>query len=279
MVISDAGVFNTFENLLRGTESDTMRNVFQTKGVRHGLGSMSVYAGLKGTKEELGLKASNVWAFTDTDLNRITQEYLDMDAATAGTEDIPLLFISFPSTKDPEWENRHPGKTTATVITVARYEWFGPWEDQRIMKRGEDYEELKNRIGRRMWEQTCRLFPQVRDRVEFFDVGSPLSNRYYLASPRGEIYGIDHHVDRFKPEAVVKLRPETSIRGLYLTGQDVLICGFAGAMYGGVVSACSVLKRNVFSDMGRLQKELKKKTKPTLEDGINGVVMNGFVSH
>ena len=47
------------------------------------------------------------------------------------------------------------------------------------MKRGEEYEEIKNRIGKRVWEQTCRLFPQVRDKVDFFDVGSPLSNRYY----------------------------------------------------------------------------------------------------
>ena len=48
------------------------------------------------------------------------------------------------------------------------------------MKRGEEYEEIKNRIGKRVWEQTCKLFPQVRDKVDFFDVGSPLSNRYYI---------------------------------------------------------------------------------------------------
>ena len=46
------------------------------------------------------------------------------------------------------------------------------------MKRGAEYEEIKNRIGKRIWEQTCELFPQIRDKVDFFDVGSPLSNRY-----------------------------------------------------------------------------------------------------
>ena len=46
------------------------------------------------------------------------------------------------------------------------------------MKRGAEYEEIKNRIGKRIWEQTCKLFPQIRDKVDFFDVGSPLSNRY-----------------------------------------------------------------------------------------------------
>ena len=46
------------------------------------------------------------------------------------------------------------------------------------MKRGAEYEEIKNRIGKRIWEQTCKFFPQIRDKVDFFDVGSPLSNRY-----------------------------------------------------------------------------------------------------
>jgi len=139
------------------------------------------------------------------------------------------------------------------------------------MKRGEEYEEIKNRIGKRVWEQTCRLFPQVRDKVDFFDVGSPLSNRYYIAAPRGEIYGIDHHVDRFSPQSAVKLRPDTSIPGLYLTGQDILSCGFAGALCSGVITASAVLKRNLFADMSRLQKELK--TKPTVSREVeNGAL-------
>ena len=200
-----------------------------------------------------------------------------MDADAAGTKDIPLLFISFPSTKDPESENRHPGKTTCTIITLAPYEWFEPWENERVMKRGEEYEEIKNRIGKRIWDQTCKFFPQVRDRVDFFDVGSPLSNKYYIAAPRGEIYGIDHHVDRFSPQAAVKLRPDTSIPGLYLTGQDILSCGFAGAMFSGVITASAVLKRNLFADMDRLQKALKKKKAAMGGEVENKTVQNGSV--
>ena len=271
VVISAAGIYNTFETLLREKKPTADKALLKTKAVRHGFGAMSVYVGLKGTKEELGLNArtSNVWAFTDNDLDKICREYVQLDAAAAGTGDIPLLFISFPSTKDPEWENRYPDKTTCTIITLAPYEWFERWENERVMKRGEEYEEIKNRIGKRIWEQTCKFFPQVRDHVDFFDVGSPLTNRYYIAAPRGEIYGIDHHVDRFSPRAAVKLRPDTSIPGLFLTGQDILSCGFAGAMSSGVITASAVLKRNLFADMSRLQKELKKKA------AMGGPVENG----
>lgn len=89
--------------------------------------------------------------------------------------------------------------------------------------------------------------------------------RYYIAAPRGEIYGIDHHMDRFSPQSVVKLRPDTSIPGLYLTGQDILSCGFAGAMSSGVITASAVLKRNLFGDMSRLQKRLKNKASRSRE--------------
>jgi all-trans-retinol 13,14-reductase len=51
------------------------------------------------------------------------------------------------------------------------------------------------------------------------DVGTPVTNKHYIAAPKGEIYGLDHTVERFgSPEIMMTLRPETDIPGLYLTG-------------------------------------------------------------
>ena len=36
------------------------------------------------------------------------------------------------------------------------------------MKRGDDYDQIKNAIGHHMWEQVCELYPQLRDKVSFF---------------------------------------------------------------------------------------------------------------
>ena len=36
---------------------------------------------------------------------------------------------------------------------------------------------------------------------------------------------------------VAKLRPETDVPGLYLTGQDILTCGFTGGLFAGVIAA------------------------------------------
>lgn len=259
LVVSNAGFYNTYQKLLPQSVSPINDIIKETKGVKPGLGAMSVYVGLKGSKEELGLKAQNVWAFAENEPDKIIEKFFQLKAEEAGKEDIPILFISFPSTKDPEWDKRFPGKSTCTIVTFAPYEWFEHWKDKRVMKRGDDYEELKHRIGRRMWEQTCRLFPHLKDKEEFFDVGSPLSNQYYIASSKGEIYGLDHNKDRFSPETCVNLRPKTTIPGLYLTGQDILTCGFAGAMFGGVFAASAILNRNAMNDMMNLRKNVREK--------------------
>ena len=57
--------------------------------------------------------------------------------------------------------------------------------------------------------------------VEYFDVGTPLSNQYYINSAEGEIYGLEHDLRRFSPEVVMNLRPETDIPGLFLTGKGL----------------------------------------------------------
>merc|ERR1712226_676175 len=164
--------------------------------------------------------------------------------------EIPLLFISFPSAKDPEWVN-HPGrenKATCAIVTLANWDWFKQWE-------------IKQRIGHQMIEQTCQLFPQLRDCIDFTDIGSPVTNTHYIAQPHGEIYGLDHSLERFDPLTVAKLRPQTDIPGLYLTGQDILSGGFTGALFGGLLSAQAVLGRDVMTDLIKLNKKLRLKEK------------------
>ncbi len=55
--------------------------------------------------------------------------------------------------------------------------------------------------------------------VEYFSVGSPVTNHHYIAAPRGEIYGLDHDLKRFDPNVLATLRPDVpEIPQLYLSG-------------------------------------------------------------
>ena len=75
----------------------------------------------KGTKEELNLPAGQVWAFTGNNHDEQMEEYINRSAEDAGKDGIPLLFITFPSAKDPSWDERYPGKETWICLNVLFY--------------------------------------------------------------------------------------------------------------------------------------------------------------
>jgi len=263
VIISNAGLYNTFEQLLPKTMSTKSYYSDICKGLKPGMAAMNVFLGLNKSGKELDLKKHSIWAFANNNVNNTVDEYFAQTVDEALVSEVPLLFISFPSSKDPEWSN-HPGrenKSTCTIIALANWDWFKGWQERSVKKRGDDYDELKNTIGHQMIEQTCKIFPQMRDCIDFTDIGSPVTNKHYIAQPHGELYGLDHSVSRFDPLMVAKLRPQTDVPGLFLTGQDILTCGFTGAMFGGVLAAHAVLGRNVMADVIALKKKLKEKKK------------------
>ena len=261
LVISDAGLHNTLKKLLPKATVGKFGLNRLLKRVRHGVGLMSVFIGLDGTAEELGLKPSNVWAFTTPDLQESYKKFVDQPVEDVGSSPVPLIFLSFPSTKDPTYSERYPGKSTCALVTVTPYEWFKQWKEGKVQHRGDDYNDLKTQLAETMWHQVLEMFPQLDGRRVFIDVGTPLSNQYYLGTPKGEVYGVDHNTARFSPEVVAAMRPEIGIPGLFLTGQDTFMCGFSGAMYGGVLCASAILRRNIMDDLTKLRARMKRERK------------------
>jgi phytoene dehydrogenase-like protein len=65
---------------------------------------------------------------------------------------------------------------------------------------------------------------------------------------RGEAYGLSATPARFRLKC---LTPQTAVRNLYLTGQDVCTLGVAGALMGGVLTASAALGRNLVSAISK----------------------------
>ena len=86
-------------------------------------------------------------------------------------------------------------------------------------------------------EHLYAKLPQVRGRVAYWEVSTPLSMQWFCGWQRGELYGLDHDPQRLRQRW---LRPRTRVPGLWLTGQDVMSCGVSGAMMGGVAAATAV---------------------------------------
>uniref|UniRef100_A0A3P8VR83 All-trans-retinol 13,14-reductase n=2 Tax=Cynoglossus semilaevis TaxID=244447 RepID=A0A3P8VR83_CYNSE len=257
MVISNAGIFNTYQTLLP-KELQAMPEIQQQLSmVKNGEGGLSVFVGLNGTKEELGLKADNYWIFAENNLDELTTKYLYGDREESARK-IPILFVASPSAKDPTWAERSPGKSTLSLVSFANYKWFEEWKDDKATNRGAEYKELKQAFIDCALDIVLDVFPKItRDKIEYIDAGTPITNTYYIGAPKGEIYGADHGIARFSPELSATVRPQTPLKNLYLTGQDVFVCGFAGALSGAITCGSVILNRNLHLDAIGLAKRIK----------------------
>ena len=171
-----------------------------------------------------------------------------------------LLYTSFPSMKDPSFETRFPGKSTAEIISTAHSEWFTrhlSTGSKQSSKRGiAEYDSVKKTLETKLLEGLHTNYPKTRGRVEFVSIGTPLTNLFYLG--RADSYGLEHTPERYGG-ALDLMRPQTTIPGLFLTGQDVASVGIVGALNGGILTAHAVLgygmldlvlaKRNLIEDL------------------------------
>lgn len=256
IIVSDAGIFNTYERLLPPEARALPEIQSRLRMATHGEGGFSVFVGLRGSSQELGLEATNYYIYADDNLDQIMRRYYNSSRDEAAAN-IPLLFVTSPSAKDPTWDTRYPGKSTLSIITMAKYEWFEEWKDKPVHKRGDAYEDVKKTFVDAIMQTIFKLYPHIEDKVEYVSGGTPLTNQHYIASPRGEFYGMDHDMARTQIEAIATARPQTAVPNLYLTGQDVAACGFAGALQGAFLCTSAILKRNIYLDAMQLRKRVQ----------------------
>lgn len=239
VVISDTGVHNTFGKLLPPQVAGKLGALEAIRCLPPSSGHLCLYVGLKKSAAELGLPKSNLWIFPGNDHDANVQRFLGDPAAP-----LPVVFISFPSAKDPSFEERFPGRATIEVITLAPYAWFSRWEQTEWKRRGPDYDDWKRRMSERLKESLEAHVPQVRGQIDFQELSTPLSTRHFANYESGEAYGLAPVPERFRCQW---LRPATPVPGLYLAGQDVTTMGVTGALFGGALCASAILRSNLLA--------------------------------
>jgi all-trans-retinol 13,14-reductase len=238
-VISGAGAWNTFASLLPPEVPGVAPALAELRTVPPSMAHLCLYAGVKQSAAELGLTGTNLWIHPTPDHDANLARFTSDPSAP-----LPLLFISSPSAKDPDFERRHPNRATLEVICPAPYDWFARWEDTRWKRRGEGYDDFKQSLTERLRSGLEEHLPAVRGKLDIAELSTPLSTRHFMNYQRGEAYGVSATPARFRLRC---LTPHTSVRNLYLTGQDVCTLGVAGALMGGVLTASAVLGRNLVS--------------------------------
>ncbi|MEJ6744145.1 MAG: NAD(P)/FAD-dependent oxidoreductase [Porticoccaceae bacterium] len=246
-IISNAGVVNTFTKLLPAAISDKFGYRDRVQSLATSMSHGGMYIGLRGTADELQLPKTNLWIYLD--------QHHDENVAALRKDPsapLPLVYVSFPSAKDPNFQRRHPGRSTIEiVIGPCDFEQYRQWADKTWGKRGDDYEALKADLSERMLAALYKQLPHLQGKIDYSEVSTPLSTNHFCRYKQGEAYGLAHTKARFEQEW---LTPKTRVKGLYLTGQDLISCGVVGALMAGMVTAMSVIG---LRGAGTLMKKIK----------------------
>jgi all-trans-retinol 13,14-reductase len=230
-LISTIGVINTAACL--GTEHAPQWHE-QVRTLRPGLSYLSLYLGFEGDIAAAGASAANVWVYESEHIGRVW-------ADPAG-EDAPALFVSFPSLKDPQSR----AAPTAEVLALCDTAAFMPWLRQSDGARTEDYRALKAGIEQRLLEQVARHFPALMPMLRFHELSTPLTQRHFVRTPQGSMYGLEMDAQRLASPA---LKVRTPVPGLLLAGQDVSGAGIQAAAMSGLMAA-AVIEPALLAQLG-----------------------------
>jgi len=233
-VISAAGVEVTYRKLLDEITVQKLggppKSLLSTekKGTTH---HMYAFIGLEGTQDELKLPTYNTWGFPLADVEESWNVLFGgqepsgyapppdfLEKSDPASADLPC-FISFPSAKDPLYNERNPGKSAALLISEARAEFFGLAGS--VNDRGAEYAEKKEKYKQAMMATFYRYYPHLKSKVSYVDIATPWSNEHYLG--RYSSYGLDADAARFM-DTSLNIQVQ-GVRNLYLTGQDILMVG------------------------------------------------------
>ena len=235
-IISNAGAHNTFNKLI-SKDLQKEENTTELNKIKPSVSHACIYVGLNATDQELNLPKHNIWLYNNYDLDFNNEQHLKTKDSMS-----PVLYISFPSAKDSEWQKKHPGTSTIQVLGSYPFSWLEEWELTKWQKRGENYDTVKEELKQLFLEKLYKTLPQIKGHVEICELSTPLSTKHFSNYDRGEIYGLEHTPARFE---LKQLRPKTSYKNLYLTGQDILSVGLSSAMMAGIFTSISILNRNI----------------------------------
>jgi prolycopene isomerase len=89
-------------------------------------------------------------------------------------------------------------------------------------------------------DRFSEIIPDIRDRIEVIEVGTPRTMERYTGNPYGAVYG---YASTPSGHSVFRPRPDTPVPGLYLAGAWTFPGpGFGGTLAGGANTAQIILR-------------------------------------
>ena len=223
-IISNAAVPVTFNKLLDNQNlGESERKLDETLPVAVSISQ--AYIGIKGDASKLGL----------ADRGRFCEITYDYDAQWEAIKKGDFRNQSYGlgnhNLADP---GHHP--EGRSILHAAQLANGALWMD--LDKKL--YRERKKELQEYLIDRLEEAIPDVRDRIEVCEVGTPHTMARYTQNPQGSIYG---YASEQGSHTIHRPAPRTSVSGLYLAGAWTFPGpGFGGAMASGFNTAKGVLQ-------------------------------------
>ncbi len=234
IVISNADPVVTYEHLL--ASEDVPKKVRrQLKRTTWSVASIGLFFAVDVDPREFGLDSGNLWYCRTADLERGYRMSMNPDASAL--DNLDSLFLTCTTLKDPS-KLRDDGHHTLEAFVLCSWEPFATWQDTTVGERPGAYNELKARVHRKIRSLVEEAVPGLTEHIVFEEVGTPLTNEFYTAGHRGNMYGTE------KTFAQIVVNPwpyRTPIDGLFMCGASTTGHGVAGATMSGVGAAAAAL--------------------------------------
>jgi phytoene dehydrogenase-like protein len=213
----------------------------KVKQLRPSVGAFYAFIGTDLDLPSLGITDGHIHHSDDFDLNKI---YDTLHASTL-PETVPWFFITSPSVKDPNGGHAPHNHHTVEIFTFIDYGVFEKWANSPSMKRGEEYERVKEQMGQRLVKAAERYIPGLSEHMECVEYATPLSNEYWVNAVRGGCYGPEPTPDQVGPGRFSSFT--AGIEGLFLVGAGtlgggIIACVASGVLAGGKATSLLGLK-------------------------------------
>ena len=111
------------------------------------------------------------------------------------------------------------------LLTPMTWQEVSHWENTSVMKRGDDYNNMKVRKAEECIELATKRLPELRGNIENCYTSTPLTYTDYTGTYHGSAYGIQKDHAQL---AYTMLTPKSPLKNLFLTGQNLNLHGILG---------------------------------------------------
>jgi phytoene dehydrogenase-like protein len=231
-IISNADPNITYLSLV-GEENLSKKLKKKLRKTTYSCTSLMLFLTVEMDLRAAGMDSGNIWLMPNEDMDSV---YEKMKKPNITNEDAFLgMFMSCTTLKDPSsFDGKHH---SIEAITYLDYTTFEKFKDEKE-PRSKEYLQLKELLTEKMIKTLEKVLPNIREHIVYKELGTPITNEYYINSTKGSVYGTEKKLTQIGPFAH---KAKSEIKNLYLCGASIVSHGVAGAGYSGLQTAGEIL--------------------------------------